>query len=316
MPANGRPEGGLHLHRLGHDDGVALGDLLAGGDGDRDDECRPLRAHGDALVAVDPVGDPVDLQQAAGPVRGDHDVALAAGGSDRPLVVVGPVDGDLSDGVPGVHAVGVWPGLEHLQGVLLAVVVQAGRDTRRIDRLRAATLSPRVEGRSCGLALGVAGPDRRDQDGQRVGLGTHAGGGIADLRGDGGEQLAAVAGRVRHHEGAVGQRVAHAGPGRWRGHGHGRRCAGPRRSRRQRPPQRTRRSGSRGPAAGGRGAPRRPPGRRPPAGAPRSRGPRRRERCVAEVRQVGGEQFLGQGPAAQGSTVTPRPGRPRGPDPG
>ena len=55
----------LHLHGLEHEDRRAGLDLVADGDRGGDDQGRCRRAQHAALVAADPVGDAVDLDERA-----------------------------------------------------------------------------------------------------------------------------------------------------------------------------------------------------------------------------------------------------------
>ena len=71
----GRPHHGLHLHALQHEHRGAGGDQVADRDGRGDHERRSRRAQHATLVAGDPMGHPVDLDQ----------VDRAVGGGDQPV---------------------------------------------------------------------------------------------------------------------------------------------------------------------------------------------------------------------------------------
>ena len=121
------------------------------------------------------------------------------------------VDSHLGHGVPRVDAVGARPGLEHLQGVLLAVVVEARGHAGCVNWFRTAAGGTSVEGRPLGVALGVAGPHRRDQDDHGVGRRARLRWSVGHLGGDGSEQCRAVGGAVRDYDRTVGQGVVKSG---------------------------------------------------------------------------------------------------------
>ena len=78
----------LHLHRLEHDDGGTGLDLGADGCRGGDDERRRGRAQHAALVAADPVGDAVDLDERGRPVGGGDQVVGPAADDQAPAYVV------------------------------------------------------------------------------------------------------------------------------------------------------------------------------------------------------------------------------------
>ncbi len=90
----------LHLHRLEHHHGCARLDLLADADGRGNDQGRGRRAEHAALVAADPVGHAVDLDQRARAVGGGDHVVAAAADDQATVELVDPVHADV-DGLLG-----------------------------------------------------------------------------------------------------------------------------------------------------------------------------------------------------------------------
>ena len=87
-----RADRGLHLHRLEHHHGGAGLDLVADGDGGGHDQRRRGRAQHAALVAADPVGDTVDLDERGRAVGGGDDAVATAADDQAAAYVVDVLD--------------------------------------------------------------------------------------------------------------------------------------------------------------------------------------------------------------------------------
>ena len=103
-PAGDRgPQRGLELHALDDRDGVALGDRVAGGDGDRHHHGRGGRAHEPGLAAGDAVDGAVDLDEVVRALGDREDAEGPAADGEAALEAPGALD----DHVDALGAVAV-----------------------------------------------------------------------------------------------------------------------------------------------------------------------------------------------------------------
>ena len=158
-----RGQDGLHLHRLEHQHGRARGDLVAHRHRGGDDQRRGGGAQHAALVEADPVGDPVDLDELDGAVRGGDQPVLAAADGDAGGVVVDAVelglDGVLAGGGGDGDAEPVRRHARHGQRVGRAAQRELDLAPRGVLQLGAAA-ARRLEQASAGDRLvGLVGLD-------------------------------------------------------------------------------------------------------------------------------------------------------------
>ena len=160
-----RRHGRLHLHALDDGDGVAAGHDVAGGNREGDDDARRGRSHDALVVAMEPVGRPVDLHQVRVTLHG-RDHTRRAGGEAQPALE-GPesLEADRCRRTVELDVVRGRAQAVDVQPVAAAPVAEL--DVAADARCRPGTAAPR-RGEEPGLvdgALGLVGVDGGGEEG-------------------------------------------------------------------------------------------------------------------------------------------------------
>ena len=161
-----RQQRGLHLHGFEHRQRIAGRHLVPLLDGERDHHGRRRRAHHDALVALDTVGDAVDLDEQPAALEGQ-------GGPPAPVAAEDPAAGAPRG--PGEHVEMVPAGLHpeeplaearDAEEVGPAPVAQLDRVADVLRHLGPAAGRRGVEAGAGGVELGLVLGDGRHQEGR------------------------------------------------------------------------------------------------------------------------------------------------------
>ena len=164
-----RPQHRLHLHALEHQHRSTGVDQVADGHRGGHDQSRGRRAQHASLVAADPVGDAVDLDQVDRPVGGGHQPVDPVTDRQPGVELVEPLDVDVDhvrgacggDGDPEP----VRAGLQHRDLVRRAAQLEVDRPADLVLHLGPAAVGTLEQPGDLDLLLVLVGLDARGDDG-------------------------------------------------------------------------------------------------------------------------------------------------------
>ena len=156
-----RDERGLHLHRLDDRHDVTDVDDVTLGDRNRHDDRGRHAAHDPAIVARDPMGNPVDLYEHVVLLLGTHRSVAAAGKQEPTLVLTDPPGLQLELVTVDRHAVTVGRNMRDPEAVGLTAVPQLVAPAQLGARLGPAAPGIGVEACTVGGKILVGELDRR-----------------------------------------------------------------------------------------------------------------------------------------------------------